>query len=211
MKRKSFIFYCFLLFIASNQLGFMTEYVRKPNIIEGKPIRYYINRRNQIVDEHVAQFKKYVDAEVFGSGGGCPEKITNIHLSFIVTAPGPVDIEKAKELIIKGYQDLLYRVNLDETVRPGLNNYPFTTGNLFYSILFADKKGQIYITPAGEESLERITSCTVCYASIKAEVNSAPLDGIEVYRASIEDVLKVLEQKKPNLTQPIKEGERFQW
>ncbi|MDF2548974.1 MAG: hypothetical protein K0S07_41 [Chlamydiales bacterium] len=49
--------------------------VRSPAIFDGKPIRYYINRRNQIVDEHVAQFKKYVDAEIFGSGGGCPEKI----------------------------------------------------------------------------------------------------------------------------------------
>ncbi|MDF2549088.1 MAG: hypothetical protein K0S07_155 [Chlamydiales bacterium] len=189
----------------------MIDQVRNPNIVEGKPISYYIDRQNQIVNEHIAYFKKYVDADVFGLGGGCPKKITKIEITFIVRSPKPVDIEKAKELIVKGYQDLLYRINRDEVVRPGLNNYPFTTDNLFYSILFADEKGKIYVTPFEEKSLNRLTSCTAAYKFISARVNASPSEGKEIYDEPMEGILEIMRKEKPDLLEPIKKGERFQW
>ncbi|MDF2549089.1 MAG: hypothetical protein K0S07_156 [Chlamydiales bacterium] len=193
------------------QADFFGVPVQVDSIIEGKPLSYYIDRKNQLLREHIELFKEYVDADPIDCSQGSYKKIKNIGLEYMVRSPKPVSIEKAKELLVKGLQDLLYRINQDEILRPGLDYYPFTSKNLFYSLIFADEKGEIYFFPLEEKSLDRVTCIETDYKALVSYVHASQGTSVEVYRAALQDVLEEMKKEKPELLQPLTKGDRFAW
>jgi hypothetical protein len=78
----------------------------------------------------------------FGSGGRMLDQIKMMHLAFVCHEP--IDIEKARELVVKASDELLREINSDEKIRPYLGNYPFEPKNITIQIFIQKLDGHSF-------------------------------------------------------------------
>ena len=101
------------------------------------------NSSGQLVDEVSLKVAKKLKAEMnlvpAGFGSQMRDQIKMIALSFFYY--GPVDIEKARELLLAATNDLISAVNDDVRIRPHLNNYPFGPKNVEIRIFLYNTDG----------------------------------------------------------------------
>jgi len=115
----------------------ITALLLLPSCSHGKPKD--VSLAYDIMHEHAYYMKQKHQARIFGIGGGFPDKITVLSMSFRVR--GPLNVDKARVLMISSTQHLLQLVNQNEKIRPYLDNYPFTSENLEYSFFIDDENG----------------------------------------------------------------------
>ena len=106
-----------------------------PSCVQSQP--QDVKMAYDIMHQHADYMKRTHQAKLFGIGGGFPDKITSLNMSFRVC--GPMGIDEARVLMVSSTQHLLKLVNENERIRPYLDNYPFTSENLEYSFFVVDK------------------------------------------------------------------------
>jgi hypothetical protein len=115
--------------------------------------------------------------------------------SFFYEKFDKVDINKARELIIKLTQEVMNVINNDQNIKNFLYKYPFEVDGLDFSILFSEKNGgKIY----GKNILHTVALYdSVIHYRIIPDENST----MQTYEESYEDAVNIV---KDNLkTDPI--------
>ena len=139
----------------------------------------YVAMAEKIALAHCELFNQYANASVFGFGGGFNKAVNKIDIAFEVRTKGPLDVKRARELAIIEAQDLLYRFNQNEAIRPFLKNYPMDSTNLSCSLTFVNRESLTYKRPAGEKDVNKLSSCLVSNGSISSGsimiISMAPL------------------------------------
>src|SRR5690606_32663545 len=97
----------------------------------------YLKYVDEIVGEFVKRMEKKYHLHCYGSGGSMPTDVEKIDVLFIsYSKPTLADARKMEVSIT---QDLLYRINTHEKIRPYLREYPFNSDWVHVSISFRDK------------------------------------------------------------------------
>jgi hypothetical protein len=78
----------------------------------------------------------------FGFGGQMMDQIKVVTLVFLYHQP--VDVDKARELLISSSEILLHEINSDERIRPYLDCYPFDPKNISITLCIQKLNGESF-------------------------------------------------------------------
>jgi hypothetical protein len=84
----------------------------------------------------IKKMSKEHNLRVFGVGASAPKLVRTIDLDFVYK--DPVEIVQARGMTIMCALEMLDCINQDFKLRPHLENYPFTSNNIMFSIIFND-------------------------------------------------------------------------
>jgi len=118
----------------------------------------------KIMKRHVEYIREKFGAQISTFGGGFNQKVNNITLSFDMR--GPMELQRARKLIIAFSTDLLDRINSSEEIRPYLVNHPFLPSNLSYGISFVDKTGEHMKNPGNSKSTNSLARCNISNGTV---------------------------------------------
>lgn len=97
----------------------------------------YLKYVNEIVDDFVKDMEKKYKLHCYGSGGSMPKDVEKIDVLFI--SYNKSTVEDARKMEVNAIEDLLYRINSHEKIRPYLREYPFHAERIGLSISFHTK------------------------------------------------------------------------
>jgi hypothetical protein len=96
---------------------------------------------NEISDKVAKKLMDDHQLRLAGVGSQMMDQIKMIALSFSYSSP--VDLEKARELLLVATDELVNAVNVDERIRPYLDNYPFEPKNVEIRIFLKNADGSL--------------------------------------------------------------------
>ena len=98
---------------------------------------YQLSKEELIVNEILAKtarrLKKETGLQPCGDGAQMMYKVKKLNLSF--DYQGPIEIDKARELLLTAVDALVSAVNADQRIHPYLHNYPFEPKNVDIRII----------------------------------------------------------------------------
>ena len=106
---------------------------------QNEEVPVYIKYADSITNPFVKDMCKKHHLSYFGGGGGFLHNVENITIEFV--SHSIADVEQARSLLLSCSEELLKRVNADETIRPYLNHYPFTAKDISIGICYFDRNG----------------------------------------------------------------------
>jgi hypothetical protein len=158
----------------------------------------YIQQVDKIRNSFTKEIEKTEGWYLSSFGGALMDDIKKIHLKY--KAFERVDIAQARRLVVEKVEALLDKINADVIARPYLHNYPFSSDNLEFGILFEDKNtGHFFKPPA-------IAHARVMAGKMGYSIYNEQLDMFEIiYRESYEEALKIYLEtyQKPSLSRKM--------
>ena len=158
--------------------------------------------KERYVDEVLNSFAQEMDEtyslSCCGVGGSMPYDIKQIGIDFMVHQQ--VEIEEARELVVKATERLVEMVNASEKVRPYLIEYPWTYSRSHIMISFLKENGRKY--PQGVSLIFQAKDQLFYYGPIECENGLDPTIKEETYVEAKKIVdsnpscLKPIEKKK---------------
>jgi hypothetical protein len=97
---------------------------------------------NKILYDSAMNIKKETGLVPFGSGGQMMDQVKELTLLFLYHQP--VDVDKARELLVTASETLLKEINSDERVRPYLDCYPFEPKNITIKLIIQKLDGESF-------------------------------------------------------------------
>jgi hypothetical protein len=137
---------------------------------------------NIVIKEMKRDYSLYCD----GQGGGMPDNLRSIKVSFVAYRKG--SIEEAREIEVKAIQRFIKLINEDEKLRPYLCEFPFPTRGIEVSLSFNQKNGSYY----PDNALAFITHIN---GILYYESRSLAMDKFTpLHQESFEEALKIVQQ-----------------
>jgi hypothetical protein len=153
---------------------------------------------NQITNSAAKKIKRETGLVPFGFGGQMMDQIKVLTLVFLYRQP--VDIDKARELLVTASEILLHEINSDERVRPYLVCYPFEPKNIVIQLVIQKEDGHSF----GGENLSVITTRR---GIIEYEIDDSVIPLLktiyeETYQEALQKVANAKELSKINCSLP---------
>ncbi|MCH9625436.1 MAG: hypothetical protein S4CHLAM123_06100 [Chlamydiales bacterium] len=149
---------------------------------------YYCQISNRIAGSYVMEFARPRELMLTGYGGAMMDDIKNIELCFLSFAA--LNVDEARVLYVEMMEELLYRINCNEEVRPYLHNFPFEEENLKLRIGFEDCNGRI--TKDGHVALMSIAKDHILYFAAYDPVTEK---FYTLYEAPYEEARKIVQEQ----------------
>lgn len=109
-----------------------------PGLINAR--QEYIHLSDQISAPFIKQYSKKYNVHPFGLGGGMMDDVDSITMVF--SSYNCFKVPQARRLFVKGMEDVLNRYNENLTIRPYLHDFPITTDNIKFSLVFQSDSGR---------------------------------------------------------------------
>ncbi len=94
---------------------------------------------NKIRKKAAIKIKEETGLIPCGTGGQMMDQIKMLYLAFVYREP--IDMNRARELLIKAVQDFASEINGDERIRTYLDKFPFEPKNIEISIFIQNRNG----------------------------------------------------------------------
>ena len=142
---------------------------------------------NKITLQTAKELEKKYNLVPVGTGGSMMDNIKMMAISFRYF--GEIDIDTSRELIVKAIEHYLKNINTNAEVKPYLNNYPFTPGNIEI-MLFLTRPNYKDFPPGQLESI------TAWEGKIKYKANdSTNKKFISLHKETYEEAVAILKKQ----------------
>lgn len=112
----------------------------------------YVVISGQIIQEMAKKLSKRHNMLVAGSTAGLADCVNVLGLTFQI--PGPLPLEKLREILVDCVEEFLIMINSNERLRESLKTYPFTAEGIDITILVKDQYGyNVYFPGVGAASI----------------------------------------------------------
>lgn len=157
----------------------------------------YYKFENQIIEQHRKETLKPMGLNYSIIGGENDDGIKIVHLG--VSTNGPGSIEEGRRLIVFLVENLLWRYNTHQKIRPYLSNYPCTSNNIIYSIWYNGPDKGFWVLQDKQHPEKEIAHVKMYRGKIKYSVNSTNAKIVPlrtVHTETYEEALKIVMEEQ---------------
>lgn len=134
------------------------------------------------------QLKEDLGLHPIGMGGRMMDQIKVLGLNFQYDEE--VDIDQARELLMTAGTLLMSNVNINEQIRPYLQNYPFGPNNIRIRIFFGKPKGAM-------DDIDKLSVATLIDGILEYDINSSETGRLKkIYEELFEEAKDRLKANK---------------
>lgn len=134
---------------------------------------------NELRNQTFKQLKEEIGLRPFGVGGRMMDQIKVIGLNFHYYKE--VDINQARKLLMVAGKLLMSNVNINEQIRPHLENYPFGPNNIRIRIFFRKPNGS-------KVDLDNLSVATLVDGILDYDITSSETGRLKtIYEETFED------------------------